>query len=236
MKNESESTSRDAATLLRFAIQPQSPYGNPEYRILLQRYEDETNFRKVVNEISQGLLLRIIDADVQYGITVIPEEDSPFAVKLSDLQKANASADDRLVAGLVQIGIASYMYPGPEDLEEDPNTQKQSITVSEIENHLEELSKILENEVKSQSDPASLDVYAGLIESWRVWRKLPQSEKLQSKQRIIKRQFQELQKLGLFIEDRDAYRPLRRYQVQIREVAAQETFRVVAKLLKDHSE
>ncbi|MCW0212167.1 MAG: hypothetical protein OJJ54_02325 [Pseudonocardia sp.] len=111
---------RAAAELVGFGLQRRSrPVEGSEYRALLDRYRSELRFRDVVDTMAEGLGLEVLGTP-RSGIVLAPEPSGPFATRLGDLRAMDA--EDRLVFGLVLLGIAAYAYPQDVDFD-DPETK-----------------------------------------------------------------------------------------------------------------
>lgn len=112
---------RAAAELLGFALARRArPVEGGQYRALLDRYRSELRFRDVVDTMAEGLGLEVLGTP-RSGLVLAPDPAGPFATRLGDL-RSTMDADDRLVFGLVLIGIAAYAYPTDADFD-DPETR-----------------------------------------------------------------------------------------------------------------
>jgi hypothetical protein len=112
---------RAAAELLGFALARRArPVEGGQYRALLDRYRSELRFRDVVDTMAEGLGLEVLGTP-RSGLVLAPDPAGPFATRLGDL-RSTMDADDRLVFGLVLIGIAAYAYPTDADFD-DPETK-----------------------------------------------------------------------------------------------------------------
>ncbi|RTL69822.1 MAG: hypothetical protein EKK42_06900 [Pseudonocardiaceae bacterium] len=112
---------RAAAELLGFALARRArPVEGGEYRALLDRYRSELGFKDVVDTMAEGLGLEVLGVP-RSGMVLAPEPGGAFATRLADL-RTTMDADDRLVFGLVLIGIAAFAYPTDADFD-DPETR-----------------------------------------------------------------------------------------------------------------
>jgi len=111
---------RAAAELVAFGLQRRSrPVEGSEYRALLDRYRSELRFRDVVDTMAEGLGLEVLGTP-RSGIVLAPEPGGPFATRLADLRTMDTT--EKLIFGLVLIGIAAYAYPQDVDFD-DPETK-----------------------------------------------------------------------------------------------------------------
>ncbi|MCW2717737.1 hypothetical protein [Pseudonocardia sp.] len=111
---------RAAAELITFGLARRArPVEGSEYRTLLDRYRTELRFKDVVDTMAEGLGLEVLGTP-RAGIVLVPDPGGPFATRLGDLRAM--AEDERLVFGLVLIGIAAYAYPNDIDFD-DPETK-----------------------------------------------------------------------------------------------------------------
>ncbi|WP_426509651.1 hypothetical protein ACPPVO_02280 [Dactylosporangium sp. McL0621] len=90
--------------------------GNP-YGKLLERYRTQTLFRDTVDTLASGLGLVVLGAPVRTGLVLSTYPGSVFAVRMGDLRSTGMSADEKLIAGLIVLGIAAYAFPQEADLD-----------------------------------------------------------------------------------------------------------------------
>ena len=111
---------RAAAELITFGLARRArPVEGSDYRVLLDRYRSELRFKDVVDTMAEGLGLEVLGTP-RAGIVLVPEPGGPFATRLSDLRPMDQ--DEKLVFGLVLVGIAAYAYPNEVDFD-DPETK-----------------------------------------------------------------------------------------------------------------
>lgn len=111
---------RAAAELIAFGLQRRSrPVEGGDYRALLDRYRSELRFRDVVDTMAEGLGMEVLGTP-RSGLVLAPEPGGPFATRLADFRTMDQN--ERLVFGLVLIGIAAYAYPQDLDFD-DPETK-----------------------------------------------------------------------------------------------------------------
>ncbi len=111
---------RSAAELIQFGLARRvRPVEGSEYRVLLDRYRDELRFKDVVDTMAEGLGLEVLGTP-RAGIVLVPEPGGPFATRLGDLRTMDQQ--EKLVFGLVLVGIAAYAYPNDVDFD-DPETR-----------------------------------------------------------------------------------------------------------------
>jgi hypothetical protein len=111
---------RAAAELITFGLARRArPVEGSDYRTLLDRYRSELRFKDVVDTMAEGLGLEVLGTP-RAGIVLVPDPGGPFATRLGDLRPMDQ--DEKLVFGLVLVGIAAYAYPNEVDFD-DPETK-----------------------------------------------------------------------------------------------------------------
>lgn len=111
-----------AGRLLRYAANPSArPTSGTDYRLLLDRYRIDTEFAEGVVAVAEGFGLRV-HATSPLGLIVTGDSEGPFRVTLDNCglplraSPAGTRLQDRLMFGLVLVGVAAYAYPNGEAL------------------------------------------------------------------------------------------------------------------------
>src|SRR6266480_835354 len=92
-----------AGRLIQWGLRvKERPALQAEYKELIDRLQDRSEFRVLVNQLADGLGLRILDWG-DHGLALAPVGDSPFALKGASFRPNRADADERLLDGLVQV-------------------------------------------------------------------------------------------------------------------------------------
>ncbi|MFC1421109.1 hypothetical protein [Streptacidiphilus cavernicola] len=157
----------DLGTLIGFALQPtQRPGRSAEYRRLLGRYRAEPDFRTATDAVLHGLSCRAL-SDGDFGLVLGVEPESPFAFRVADMPNAG-SRNNRLLAGLLLVGVAAYAYPSPAELDED---RIRRVPDTEFEQWMRSMCERL------QATDAAGEVIPeeGLDQAWRVYHEMPPS-------------------------------------------------------------
>jgi hypothetical protein len=228
-----------AARLLHFGLSSRlRPGQEPEYQQLLDRYFDHLELRGVVAAVARGLGLEVVEVSV-HGIVLAPAPDSVFAPPREELR--HASADDRLLEGLIQVGIAATLFPRPADLAEESSIARPPLTVDEVEENLRALVDKLEEQARRTPDPTLDDESAGLSEAWRAYQQRAAAKEnrlggksARSTRRLIEVAFDRLVEHGCFTrhDGGRAFHPTWRYQVLVRDLAAMKLFERVQDALQ----
>ena len=211
-----------------------------EYQQLLDRYRGYASFRECVQAICTGLGIEI-SAEGPQGLVLAPGDDSVFAMGTDDYRRSG-SADDRLIDGLILVGIIATMYPRPEDLEGDPDLARPPVTVEEVEKTLRTLCEHLEEASRKQPDPSAQALTAGLDEAWRAYRDRVATKTTSNGRastgttlQMINRAFETLKQHDCVTvttrNNQKMYRPTWKYQAMIREGGIRRLANTVQKLL-----
>lgn len=210
------------------------PAQEEEYRELLEKYLEQSEFQELTREFARGLGLKILDAG-KLGLVLGTLPDSSFAYKPSDF-RSTTRADDRLFDGLIQIAIAATVFPRSADLEEDPSFARPPVRSEEVDATLRGICDGLGQKAKSEPDPEM----AGIYEAWRVYQQRPLvKETLDDRaayrgtRRLIETAFDRLTEFGCFTKHDDGYQPTWKYQVQVRELAAQNLWMKVREIFPE---
>ena len=102
-----------------------NPYGR-----LLERYRTHTLFRDTVDTLASGLGLVVLGAPARTGLVLSTQPGSVFALRMGDLRSTGLSADDKLVAGLIVLGVAAYAFPQEVDLD---STEVKTVDVAGLD-------------------------------------------------------------------------------------------------------
>jgi hypothetical protein len=235
---------RAAGCLIQWALRPRDrPAQEPQYMALVNRYLDDPGFKAVVHAVAAGLGLTVLDAGV-YGVIVAAEgEDSPFALRPADFRAGTRTVDERLLDGIVQIGIAATVFPRARDLEDEATVARPPVTIEEVDDNLRALCERLAEAARGAPDPIFYAYLAGLVEAWRLYaRRLSAAATQNNRQsehatrRRIEVALERLVELGCFVRQARAevahYQPTWRYQVLVRDLAASRLFQNVRRRLE----
>ncbi len=232
-----------AGRLIQWGLDPRSrPAQESEYQGLINRYLDREEFRRIVQEISRGLGLHILDAG-EHGMVLTPVEDSLFALRPAQFRPTSASTDDRLVDGLIQLAIAATIFPRDRDLDDDSSIARPATTVEEVEGTLRTICRRLEEESRDRPDPSAAEEDVGIYEAWRVFnRRLRAMETRDDRKaqrttlRAVEYGLEKLREFGCCTKavqgDVVSFQPTYRYQVLVKQMAATASFRALQRIVK----
>lgn len=226
-----------AGRLLQWALRPKAlPYNEPEYRELIRRYEDDSDFRALTQGLAEGLGLIVLMANDR-GLFLGSEDESVFALMPSEF-RSGVAGDDRLLDGLIQLALAATIFPRQRDLEDDVLEARPPVTVPDVDATLRELVEVLKHKYASEPGAEADREDQGLWEAWRVYDSRPTIRQTangraapNSMHRLIHVHMERLVELGCCTADRQhdpiRYRPTLRYQVLVQQLAATRLYRCV---------
>lgn len=211
-----------------------SPVRESEYAEVIQRWLDDGEFRSAAEHVAVGAGLIVVRV-TESGIVLMPDVGSVFRMKSGDF-RSTTTADDRLLEGFVQLGIAASVFPRPEMLEGDIMTLAPSVSVEYVEETLRQLCAELEAEARDEADPALSEIEQGLYAGWRVYGRRVSEETSRRRsghatKTLIQRSLDLLADSGMFLKrtrlGKPTYQPTFRYRVQVQEFSANRAFTLV---------
>ena len=229
-----------ASQLVGYGLQPRlRPASTPLYAQLVERHQGDVGFRDLVEQVADGLGLVVLDVSTASGITLAAAEGSPFELRLTDY-RANLSADDRLLHGLIHVGIAAYTYPTSASLTDDDVRQA---AVAEVEAFIRAACLRLQ-ERAGASDPSSDQPETE--QAWRLYLRRQATRDtadgrvgISTTGGMVKYAFERLVSAGLATRASDAdggtYRMLGRYRIGVRELAANAAYRDLMDAMNAHA-
>lgn len=227
-----------AAQLLSYGLQPRlRPASTPQYGELVERYLADVAFRDLVEHIAEGLGVVVLDVGGTSGIALAAAPGSPFELRLTDY-RANLSADDRLLHGLIHVGIAAYGFPTSASLTDNDVRQA---SVQAVETFIRAGCLRLQ-EQHGQADPSTDQPETE--QAWRLYLRRQATRDtadgrvgVSTTTGMIKFAFERLVTAGLATRASDAdggtYRLLGRYRVGVRELAATVAYRELLDAMAD---
>lgn len=230
----------NAGRLIQWGLKPKArPVQEQEYKKLIDIYHDRADFRAMLRSFAQGLGLVILSID-EHGLILGPENDSPFAMSPADFMSRTAAriTDERLRDGLIMVAIAATIFPKASDLEENAAIARPPVTVKDVDETLQRFCTQFEEQARGNPDPSLSDEEEGLVEAWRVYRKLLTAMETSDGRkanrttgRYIELIFDRLSEFGCFTsqtqEKNIYYQSTYKYQVLVKELAATYAFEKV---------
>lgn len=157
---------REAACLLCKALQPGlSPANDIEYRELLAQYRSDADFARMVNEVTLGLELIVLDVS-ERGLIVAPaSRESRFSLRLTDLRQ-NLNNEQKVAFLMAHLAICVVFFPTTDCLEDDALTPLPA-SVARFRDTLLSLAKRLAERISPDMSGAELQP------GWELLKRLP---------------------------------------------------------------
>ena len=154
----------DLGILLSFALQPTKRPSSDEYKRTLARYRSEVEFRDAMNGVLEGLSVKAL-ADGDFGLFIGVEPESPFAFRMADMPSSR-KLKQRLLWGLVLLGVAAYAYPNAAELEEE---RVRYVHEADLEAWLRSRCE----QMRSREGVGEVVPEEGMEQAWRIYADMP---------------------------------------------------------------
>jgi hypothetical protein len=229
----------DAARLLALGMRPKLlPSRDLTYADLVRRFGENDAFREVAESIAEGLGLTILAVSARTGVVLGPVADSVFEQRFDDYAKRAVLGErrdlEKILHGLAHIAIAALAFPRPDDLATD--TYVGRVSVEQVDSVVREACKVLAEKASAaeeRDDP--LEDAPELERVWRAYLRRPETALTKdgrlahtTTRGMIAKALRFLADQGFLVKASDeyggTYRTTPRYQVQVRELAAERTF------------
>lgn len=225
----------EAARLVSYGLRPKlRPAASPDYRELLRRFRQDATLRAHCEAVGRGLGLLILGA-TDHGLVLGAEDDGPFAMRLADYRRQATTVADRMCHGLIQLAIAAWCFPTAQQLEERDTVAGVRVSVHRTVDYLVELCAQLKE--RSATDDAEADS-PELEEAWRTILSRAETRATADGRRaantlagMVAHALETLENGGLLrrVSDDDGgtWQALGSYRMQVRELAAYDSFLLV---------
>lgn len=227
------SDTETAARLVGYGMRPKAlPGRDPDYADLVRRYREDDEFRTTVQRVASGLGLVVLAVDTGPGIVLAATEGSVFEIRMDEYARRTALANrgaDKVLHGIAHLAVAALAFPRPDDLGDDSYVGRVSVEL--VDGAVREACRVLDERAAGPADPES-DA-PQLEEVWRVWQRRPEATATKdgrvgesTTRGIVGKALRFLADQGFLVPvgAEGAYRTTPRYQVQVRELAAQRAF------------
>jgi hypothetical protein len=225
----------DAARLVAFGLrQKLVPARDAGYSELVRRYLDDPTFADLAAAVAAGLGLVVLDVSERAGLVVAGAEDSAFTVRMSDYSRRAGGehrSAERLLHALAHLAVAALAFPRPADLTDDSFVGR--VSVDGVDAFVREACRLLDERTADSDPHADLDApEQGTLEAaWRLYARRTATGATRDARRlagsttgIVARAMSFLTESGCLVavgdEGGGTYRTTARYQVQVRELAA----------------
>ncbi|MBN1172438.1 MAG: hypothetical protein JXA67_09715 [Micromonosporaceae bacterium] len=229
----------DAARLIAFGMRPRLlPTRDLAYLELVKRYGEDETFRDLVEAVAAGLGLAVLAVEVRTGAVLAAMTGSLFEVRIDEYARRAAFRERRDVEktlhGLIHLAVAALAFPRPDDLANDAYVGR--VSVEQVDGVVREASRLLEERaVAAEANNDPLDDAPELERTWRVYARraaagVSRSGSLarDATRSMITKAMKFLAEHGFLVARGDegggTFATTPRYQVQVRELAAEGAF------------
>lgn len=227
-----------AAQLVALGMRPKLlPSRDALYANLVNRYREDDVYKDLVHRVAAGLGLVVLAVNAQSGAVLAATEESVFEIKMDEYARRTALQNrqaDKVLHGLAHLAVAALAFPRPDDLGNDAYVGR--VSVEQVDAAVREACRVLEERTNGggsvNSDPES--EAPELERVWRMYLRRPETAATKdgrvasgTTRGIVARALRFLADQGFLVAvgaDSGTYRTTPRYQVQVRELAAQRTF------------
>lgn len=234
-----------AARLISFGMRPkQLPGRDVVYAELVRRYGEDSAFKQLANSVAAGLGLMVLDVSTQAGAVLAATDESVFEIKMDSYARQSKIRErretEKVLHGLVHLAAAALGYPRPDDLAND--TYIGRVSVEQVDGVVREACRILdERAAKAEQNNDPLSDAPELEQAWRAYARRPATAATKdgrlasdTTRGMVARALRFLSEQGFLVqidnEQGGTYRTTPRYQVQVRELAADSAFEELLEL------
>ncbi len=228
-----------AARLVSFGMRPkQLPSRDVVYGDLVRRYGEDSAFKQLTHAVAAGLGLMVLEVNLQAGAVLAATDESVFEIKMDSYARQSKIRErretEKVLHGLIHLATAALGYPRPDDLAND--TYIGRVSVEQVDAMVREACRILDEraaDAEANSDP--LADAPELEQAWRAYARRPAAAATKdgrlasdTTRGMVARALRFLADQGFLVqvsgEQGGTYRTTPRYQVQVRELAADAAF------------
>lgn len=229
----------NGARLLSFGMRPKLiPSRDLIYAELVKRFAEDGPFRELTEAIAEGLGLTVLAVSPRTGVVLGPGEGSAFEQKFDDYARRAVLGErrdlERVLHGLAHLAIAALAFPRPDDLAVD--TYVGRVSVEQADSVVREACTMLAAKAAASEEAGDpLEEAPDLEHAWRVYLRRPEAALTKdgrpapsTTRGVIAKALRFLADQGFLARVSDeyggTYRTTPRYQVQVRELAAERAF------------
>lgn len=212
-----------------------------EYRELLAVYRADGEFAKTVQQIAEGLELKVLDFTERGLVVVAASRDSRFAFRLTDI-RTGMPVEQKAALLLAHVAIASVFFPTTEGLEDESYIPRPA-SVAQFRDSLYGLARRLK-----ETEGVGIEMPEELALGWEYITSLPvavpmaQRAAANSVVGFVRFALSYMTQNGLLLLNRDTgddaaiYTPRHRLRVQLREVALRRLFEIAQRAIQESTE
>ncbi|MFC4002306.1 hypothetical protein ACFS2C_04875 [Prauserella oleivorans] len=208
------------------------------YADLVRRYGEDSAFKQLTHAVAAGLGLMVLEVNTQAGAVLAAMDESIFEIKMDSYARQSKIRErrdtEKVLHGLIHLATAALGYPRPDDLAND--TYIGRVSVEQVDGVVREACRILDERAAAadaNSDP--LADAPELEQAWRAYARRPAAAATKdgrlapdTTRGMVARALRFLAEQGFLVpvsaEQGGTYRTTPRYQVQVRELAADAAF------------
>lgn len=222
-----------AARLVAHGMRPRAlPSRDAAYAELVRRYREDDAFADAVQRVAAGLGLVVLATGPQSGIVLAAVEESVFEIRMDEYARRTVLQNrqtDKMLHGLAHLAAAALAFPRPDDLGDDSYVGR--VSVDQVDGAVREACRVLAERTGDEADPESDAPH--LEAAWRAWLRRPETTATKdgrageaTTRGIVGKALRFLVDQGFLVAvgTEGAFRTTPRYQVQVRELAAQRAF------------
>ncbi|RSM61566.1 hypothetical protein DL990_11290 [Amycolatopsis sp. WAC 01416] len=216
----------------------QLPSRDVVYGDLVRRYGEDRAFKQLTHAVAAGLGLMVLEVNLQAGAVLAATDESVFEIKMDSYARQSKIRErretEKVLHGLVHLATAALGYPRPDDLAND--TYIGRVSVEQVDAMVREACRILDERAaaaEANNDP--LADAPELEQAWRAYARRPAAAATKdgrlasdTTRGMVARALRFLADQGFLVqvsgEQGGTYRTTPRYQVQVRELAADAAF------------
>ncbi|MEU6642989.1 hypothetical protein ABZ863_10595 [Saccharomonospora sp. NPDC046836] len=228
-----------AARLISFGMRPKLlPGRDVVYGELVRRYGEDSSFKQLTHAVAAGLGLMVLEVGTQAGAVLAATDESIFEIKMDSYARQSKIRErrdtEKVLHGLIHLATAALGYPRPDDLAND--TYIGRVSVEQVDGVVREACRILdERAAASAGNNDPLADAPELEQAWRAYARRPAAAATKdgrlasdTTRGMVARALRFLAEQGFLVpvsgEQGGTYRTTPRYQVQVRELAADAAF------------
>ncbi|WP_301297261.1 hypothetical protein [Prauserella halophila] len=205
------------------------------YADLVRRYGEDSAFKQLTHAVAAGLGLMVLEVNAQAGAVLAATDESVFEIKMDSYARQSKIRErrdtEKVLHGLIHLAAAALGYPRPDDLAND--TYIGRVSVEQVDGVVREACRILDERAAANTDP--LADAPELEQAWRAYARRPATAATKdgrlapdTTRGMVTRALRFLAEQGFLVsvssEQGGTYRTTPRYQVQVRELAADAAF------------
>ncbi|SFQ50690.1 hypothetical protein SAMN05421810_108159 [Amycolatopsis arida] len=228
-----------AARLVSFGMRPKLlPSRDVVYAELVRRYQEDSAFKQLTHAVAAGLGLMVLDVGPAAGAVLAATDESVFEIRMDGYARQAKIRErretEKVLHGVIHLATAALAYPRPDDLAND--TYVGRVSVEQVDGMVREACRVLDERAaaaEANNDPLASS--PELEQAWRVYARRPAAAATKdgrlaadTTRGMVARALRFLTDQGFLVavsdEQGGVYRTTPRYQVQVRELAADAAF------------